>query len=240
MSFNKKENEYILQTPNNIQLYLNNKIEHINTSNLELNSMATINYFVDNLKNNSELILNILNKYFTQNYVNPIDLTYLSGYFKSLGKEVHSLQETITQMTINKQQNELAFYNSSDVLLENTDIVKQNSNEELVDLKNKSIVIEEVINNIFSNTQKIIKIAHLAESVINVAISEKALVRERIAVVNEIEDEINSIIQAIIIIHKIASRTHDTVIVIYTILNTDKREFNGENDLKGNSKEILC
>ncbi len=248
MSLNTKENGYILGLLNNVELYPNEKIENINTSNLKLNRIVTAsNYFVNNLKNNSAQTLNILNKYSNQNYVDTIDLTSLSGYFKSLGKEVNFLQETIIQMITNNQQNELTLDNQNEVLFENSDILKQNSNEELAAFKNKSIVIvvEEVANNIFNNTQKIIKMAHLAETVINVAISEKALVRERIAVISEIEDEINSIIQAITIIHKIASRTHDAVVDIDIILklivsNTDKRELNAENDLKGNSKEILC
>jgi len=222
MFLNTKENRYILEIQNNSELNCITK---------------TIKYFIDNLKNNSAQILNTLNRYSKQNYVETIYLTYLSGYFKSLGKEVHSLQETIAQMIINNQQNGRALHNNSEVHLKNRDIFKKNSNDAMVVLTETSIAIEEATKNIFTNTKKIIKMAHLAETVTNVAISEKALANKRTTFVNEIDDEINSIIKAITIIHKIASRTHDAVVDIDTILklivsngkylpNNSKRVFN--------------
>ena len=184
MFFKKKNNKCILGILNNMELYFNDATHYTNIANLKLNHIAkTIHYFVDNLRENSEKILNILNTYSKQNSINVIDINHLSGYFKSLRIEVNSLQETITQMLTENKQNELA-------------------------LEEISSVLQDVTNNIFKNTKKIIKMVHLAETVTKASALGKALTNETTIAMNEIDEEVNSIIKAITIIDKIAFQTN--------------------------------
>jgi len=266
MFFRKKENDYILNLLNDIELYLNNqitilnldnftsktdpriekklqtiyelinkknneelliygeimlvseklakgnfndKIHHINTSNLKLNYVAkTINALVDNLKSNFEQILTTLNTYSNQNYIDRIVTNTLSGYFESLAKGVNNLGDSITDMLLENKINGLTLDESSNILLENVDKLNASSNEAAVSLEETAATLEEVTSNIRHTTENIAKMARYSYDVTHSAQEGEKLANQTTLAMEEINTQVTEINQAISVIDQIAFQTN--------------------------------
>jgi methyl-accepting chemotaxis protein len=266
MFFRKKENDYILNLLNDIELYLNNqitilnldnftsktdpriekklqtiyelinkknneelliygeimlvseklakgnfndKIHHINTSNLKLNYVAkTINALVDNLKSNFEQILTTLNTYSNQNYIDRIVTNTLSGYFESLAKGVNNLGDSITDMLLENKINGLTLDESSNILLENVDKLNASSNEAAVSLEETAATLEEVTSNIRHTTENIAKMARFSYDVTHSAQEGEKLANQTTLAMEEINTQVTEINQAISVIDQIAFQTN--------------------------------
>ncbi len=266
MFFRKKENDYILNLLNDIELYLNNqitilnldnftsktdpriekklqtiyelinkknneelliygeimlvseklakgnfndKIHHINTSNLKLNYVAkTINALVDNLKSNFEQILTTLNTYSNQNYIDRIVTNTLSGYFESLAKGVNNLGDSITDMLLENKINGLTLDESSNIHLENVDKLNASSNEAAVSLEETAATLEEVTSNIRHTTENIAKMARFSYDVTHSAQEGEKLANQTTLAMEEINTQVTEINQAISVIDQIAFQTN--------------------------------
>jgi len=121
---------------------------------------------------------------------------------------LNALAEIINQMLIENKQNGLTLNNSSDILLENVNILNQNSNEAAAALEETAAALEQITSNISSNTTNIVKMAHLAGTVTQASSEGKALASETTQAMDEINKEVNAISEAITIIDQIAFQTN--------------------------------
>ena len=121
---------------------------------------------------------------------------------------LNNLAEIINKMLVENKQNGLTLDNSSDILLQNVDILNRNSNEAAAALEETAAALEEVTSNISSNTTNIVKMATLANSVTQASSEGKALAEETTQAMDEINKEVNAINEAITIIDQIAFQTN--------------------------------
>jgi len=188
--------------------YIGDKIYYSNTENDKLNYISnTINSLVDNLNLHFGTILNILNEYSNSNYLNTLDTSIMQGDFKKLYDGVNSLQDSITQMLIENKSNGLTLDESSNVLLKNVDILNQNSNEAAA-LEETAAALEEITSNISNTTNNIIKMSSFANQVTISVKQGESLASQTTQAMDEINNEVNAINDAISIIDQIAFQTN--------------------------------
>ncbi|QKF81047.1 PAS sensor-containing MCP-domain signal transduction protein [Halarcobacter ebronensis] len=121
---------------------------------------------------------------------------------------LNNLANVVNDMLVENKANGLTLDDSSNVLLQNVDILNQNSNEAAASLEETAAALEEITSNISSNTQNIIKMAEFANEVTASANEGKELAQQTTKAMNDIDDEVNAINEAITVIDKIAFQTN--------------------------------
>ena len=121
---------------------------------------------------------------------------------------LNNLANVVNDMLTENKANGLTLDDSSNILLQNVDILNQNSNEAAASLEETAAALEEITSNITSNTQNIVKMAEFANEVTNSANEGKNLAQQTTQSMNEIDEEVNAINEAITVIDKIAFQTN--------------------------------
>ena len=181
----------------------------------------TSNENVEELKNSvNEMILatkehftnlnKVLERYVNYDYSTTIQLENIAkgGVFEELINDINALKDSITQMLIQNQSNGVSLENSSAILLENVNILNKNSNESAAALEETAAALEEITGNISNNTSNIIQMSQFANNVTQSATQGKVLANDTTKAMNEIDDEVNAINEAITIIDQIAFQTN--------------------------------
>ncbi len=190
--------------------WFSQKIE-ANTKNPVLNELKiTINTALDNLKTNFITINGRLEEYANNNFLKTLELSNIEkgGVFEALVYDLNKLQNSITNILIENKSNGLILDRSSDILLENVDILNRNSNEAAAALEETAAAIEEISSNIAHNTENVIKMSSFATSVTQSASKGEALANDTTKAMNEIDKEVNAINDAITVIDQIAFQTN--------------------------------
>jgi len=185
------------------------KIYHINTSNHQLNYIAkTINNLITNLKENFNMVSEILDEYRNSDYRRRLDEMLVVKDFKTIFIGINLLQEAITKILIENKSNGLTLDESSNILLANVDELNLSSNEAAASLEETAAALEQITSNIRNNTQNVTKMSKLSNKVTNsVTIGEK-LANETTLSMDEINNQVKLINEAISIIDQIAFQTN--------------------------------
>jgi methyl-accepting chemotaxis protein len=182
---------------------------HIETANPALQELTTLlNKMSDNVENNIDNVLDILEKYSNYNYLDKVDTHGLKEHLLKLANGVNSLGESITQMLVENKQNGLTLDNSSDILLENVEILNQSSNEAAASLEETAAALEEMTSTISSNTDNVLEMANYATQVTKSANEGEKLAQDTTVSMDEINEQVNSINEAISVIDQIAFQTN--------------------------------
>ncbi|MCT7615276.1 methyl-accepting chemotaxis protein [Aliarcobacter butzleri] len=188
---------------------IGDNIYHINTSNVKLNYIArTINSLVDSLNNTIRQVTSILNEYSKYNYLNKLDLKYVSNDFKNLFEGINTLRENITEMLKEDKINGLTLDKSSNILLENVDKLNLSSTQAASSLEQTAATLEEMTGNIKANTENISKMAILANEVNLSAQEGENLANKTMVSMDEINNQVIAINEAILVIDNIAFQTN--------------------------------
>ncbi len=121
---------------------------------------------------------------------------------------LNSLADVVNDMLVENKSNGLTLDNSSNILLHNVNVLNQNSNEAAASLEETAAALEEITSNISLNTQNVIKMVEFANQVTNSANEGKDLAQQTTTAMNEIDNEVNAINEAITIIDQIAFQTN--------------------------------
>jgi methyl-accepting chemotaxis protein len=177
--------------------------------NLEI-LKSNVNLALDNLKQNFISINSVLTEYVNLDYRRElkIDGVEKGGVFAELLQDITHLRNAITKMLIENKQNGLTLDDSTDVLLANVDVLSKNANQAAASLEETAAALEEVTGNISANTQTVIKMASLANSVTVAANDGQQLANETTKAMDEINKEVNAITEAIAIIDQISFQTN--------------------------------
>ncbi|MFK2823740.1 methyl-accepting chemotaxis protein [Arcobacter sp. YIC-80] len=185
--------------------------QRITTSvnNPALNELRDVlNKMGDNLESNIDNILNILEKFSNYNYLEKVDTSGIKEHLEKLANGVNSLGDSITNMLVDNKKNGLIIDTSSDNLLSNVDILNQASNEAAASLEETAAALEEITGNVSSTTQKISEMSVLANEVTNSASEGEKLASKTTLAMDEINDQVSSINEAITVIDQIAFQTN--------------------------------
>ena len=183
---------------------LNTKIT--NPALIELKSV--LNKMAENIEKNIENVLVILEQYSKYNYLNNVDTNSLTQHFLKLATGVNTLGSSITSMLIQDKSNGLSLSKSSDELLVNVDKLNESSNEAASSLEETAAALEQITSNIRSNTQDIIKMSTLANNVTVSANSGEMLASQTVSSMEDINNQVSSINEAITVIDQIAFQTN--------------------------------
>ena len=181
------------------------------TSNPALEDFKnSVNGMINATKEHFLEVNRILEQYSNYNYINELKLNNVEkgGAFDLLSNDINNLKNAITDMLVKNKQNGLTLDSSSDVLLKNVDSLNSNSNSAAAALEQTSAALEEVTSTITNNTSNIVEMASLATEVTKSVNDGESLAQQTTTAMNDIDNEVNAINEAIVVIDQIAFQTN--------------------------------
>ncbi|BAK70734.1 methyl-accepting chemotaxis protein [Aliarcobacter butzleri] len=121
---------------------------------------------------------------------------------------INNLATIINKMLVENKTNGLTLDKSSNVLLSNVDKLNLSSNEAAASLEETAAALEEVTSNVRNNTQNIAQMAKLSSEVTASASQGEKLANETTVAMDEINNQVNLINEAIGVIDNIAFQTN--------------------------------
>ncbi|MEV9602156.1 methyl-accepting chemotaxis protein, partial [Aliarcobacter butzleri] len=121
---------------------------------------------------------------------------------------INNLATIINKMLVENKTNGLTLDKSSNVLLANVDKLNLSSNEAAASLEETAAALEEVTSNVRNNTQNIAQMAKLSTDVTASASQGEKLANETTVAMDEINNQVNLINEAIGVIDNIAFQTN--------------------------------
>jgi len=167
-----------------------------------------LNQMGENIEKNINNVLYILDEYTNNNYLNSVNTVGIKEHQLKLATGVSDLKDSITTMLIENKRLGLTLDQSSDVLLENVEILNKNSNEAAVSLEQTAAALEEITTNISNNTLNITQMSDFATEVTNSVNNGQTLANKTSVAMDEINNEVTSINTAITVIDQIAFQTN--------------------------------
>ncbi|BAK71287.1 methyl-accepting chemotaxis protein [Aliarcobacter butzleri] len=182
------------------------------TSNASLEEFKNnVNKMIDNTKNRFVHVNEVLTSYSKNNFIPALKMEAndeRGGVFETLVNGINTLQQTLTQMLVENKTNGLTLDKSSNVLLSNVDKLNLSSNEAAASLEETAAALEEVTSNVRNNTQNIAQMAKLSSEVTASASQGEKLANETTVAMDEINNQVNLINEAIGVIDNIAFQTN--------------------------------
>ncbi len=138
-----------------------------------------------------------------------LDFTHrLSNPTGDTSKGLNSLAEIINSMLVENKTNGLTLDKSSNILLKNINSLNVNANEAAASLEETSAALEEITGNVSQNTQNVVQMSDFANQLNNSAKDGQALATKTTEAMDEINNQVTSINEAITIIDQIAFQTN--------------------------------
>jgi len=181
------------------------------TSNESLEEFKkSVNDMILETKGHFSHVNTILEEYTNYDYRNELELEGITqdGEFKRFVLAVNKLKFAITSMLLENKTNGVTLQNSSEVLLYNVDKLNQSSNEAAISLKDTSVVLGEITQNVSKTSEQTIQMSNLANAVISSANQGQQLAVKTTGAMDEINEKVSAINDAITIIDKIAFQTN--------------------------------
>jgi methyl-accepting chemotaxis protein len=167
-----------------------------------------LNNMANNLESNIDNVLNILEQYAHYNYLNKIPTSNIKEHLLKLATGVNTLGDSITQMLVENKSNGLTLDESSNILLSNVDKLNVSSNEAAASLEETAAALEEITSNIRNTTENIAKMSKYSNSVTKSASTGEKLANKTTIAMDEINNQVNLITEAISVIDQIAFQTN--------------------------------
>jgi methyl-accepting chemotaxis protein len=181
-------------------------------------SKSTENIVLEELKKIFNEMLEVIAKNVTEDlntitkalsHYQKLDFTYrIKNQTGETANGLNSLAEIINDMLIDNKSTGIALDISSDILLENVDILNKNANQSAVALEQTAAALEEITSNIKNNTLNVTKMASYAKELSNSANEGQELSNETTKAMNEINHQVSAINDAISVIDQIAFQTN--------------------------------
>ena len=167
-----------------------------------------LNQMGERLQSNIEGILDVLNQYTSYKYTQKVKTVGIKKHLLELANGVNSLGDAITVMLVENKKNGLVLGNSSTILMTNVNTLTTNSNHAATALEETAASLEEITSIISNNTHNIVNMSHHANEVTSSINSGQKLAAQTTVAMDEINEEVVSINEAINIIDQIAFQTN--------------------------------
>ena len=167
-----------------------------------LDSMGT------QIEKNIDNVLSILEQYSNYNYMNKVDNSMVKNQLLDLANGVNNLGDSITSMLSENKKVGLTLSSSSNTLLENVNVLNNASNEAAASLEETAAALEEITGTIISNTENVSEMAQFADKVILSVKEGNDLANQTTNSMDEINEEVTAIADAIVVIDQIAFQTN--------------------------------
>ena len=170
--------------------------------------IALLNEMASNIENNIDGVLEILNKYCKYNYMDKVDTQGITEHLLKLANGVNTLGDSITQMLIENKSNGLTLDRSSDILLQNVNVLNNNSNESAAALEETAAALEEITATVVRNNESINHMSDYAQQVTQSAKNGEELANKTTSAMDELSEQVNAISESIVLIDQIAFQTN--------------------------------
>ncbi|WP_404978088.1 methyl-accepting chemotaxis protein [Aliarcobacter butzleri] len=167
-----------------------------------------LNNMANTLESNIDNVLHILEEYAHYNYLNKISTKDLKEHLLNLANGVNILGDSITEMLVENKSNGLTLRKSSNVLLTNVDKLNTSSNEAAASLEQTAASLEQITSNIRNNTQNVSKMSRFSKELTNSAIEGEKLANQTTQAMDDINNQVTEINEAISVIDNIAFQTN--------------------------------
>ena len=179
------------------------------TTNPALKELTSLlNQMGENVETNIDNVLNVLDQYSNSNYMNKVKTQGIKKHLLKLANGVNTLGDAITVILLENKSNGLTLGNSSHILLDNVNTLNNNSNQAAVALEQTAASLDEITGNISNTTNNIVHMATIVDKVTQSAHDGEKLAEQTTQAMNEIDEEVNAITEAITIIDQIAFQTN--------------------------------
>ncbi|RXK11650.1 hypothetical protein CP965_12830 [Halarcobacter mediterraneus] len=178
------------------------------TSNSSIMELVTaLNSMLDTLHNIIDHALNTLDKYQHEDFKMKTSINS-QGEIAALLKGIDSLGDAISKMLVQSTKRGLELRTSSATLLKNVDTLNISSSEAASNLEETAAALEQITSNVTSSTQKMNKMSQVANKVTSATKEGQDLAHKTGASMDEIDEQVNLINDAITIIDQIAFQTN--------------------------------
>ncbi|MCD4758806.1 MAG: hypothetical protein K8R39_11080 [Arcobacteraceae bacterium] len=181
------------------------------TTNTSLNEFKNdVNSMIVETKKHFSDINLILEQYAHLDYRNSLKIDGIEkgGVFELLLTDINKLRDAITEMLVENKSSGLTLQNSSKKLLENVNHLNTNSNQAAAALEETAAALEQLTGNISSTTSNVIKMSDYAQEVTKSVEQGQNLANKTTQAMDEINNEVTSINEAISVIDQIAFQTN--------------------------------
>ena len=207
----EKDREFINNVKDVVKIINKGKLDVFvenSTSNKSLNELKEIfNEMIKTISNNVDkdinCILESLKKYSQLDFTN--DIKNPTG---NISVGLNDLSHIIKKMLQDNKINGLSLNESSEILLENVDILNKSSNSTAVSLEETAASLEEITSTIINNTQSISTMVKYSEELSKSIYIGQKLANSSVESMNQINEQTMAISEAIKVIDQIAFQTN--------------------------------
>jgi len=180
----------------------------VSTTNESLEELKRIfNEMLDTISKKVDDDINTIEKALTS--YQKLDFTHrLANPTGETSKGLNSLAEIINSMLVENKTNGMTLDKSSNILLENVNLLNINSNEAAASLEETSAALEQITGNVSQNTQNVVKMAEFTNQLNESAKDGQSLATQTTEAMDDINNQVSAINEAITIIDKIAFQTN--------------------------------
>ncbi|MEA2050228.1 MAG: methyl-accepting chemotaxis protein [Campylobacterota bacterium] len=181
------------------------------TSNHSLEEFKiSVNEMINTTKEHFISVNKILETYAKLDYRDNLNLNNIAkdGVFDVLVTDINILKDTITDMLVDNKTNGITLQDNSNTLLSNVNKLNDASNQASDSLEDTSTSLEQITTNISSNNKNIVKMSQYANEVTTSVSSGQNLASQTTTAMDEINNEVTAINEAISVIDQIAFQTN--------------------------------
>ena len=170
----------------------------------------TINHALENLYSRIMSINDTIEVYANLDYRSSLTIQNINptGVFYQMLINIGTLRDAINEMLVENKSNGLTLDKSSDILMENVNILSKSSNEAAASLEETSAAIDNITSNISKSTDNVVQMAKYAAEVTASASRGNELATETTKAMDDINNEVNAINEAISVIDQITFQTN--------------------------------
>ena len=181
------------------------------TTNETLNILKNgVNDMISATKNHFVAVNNTLEMYANYDYRNELKLEGIEkgGVFELFIVDINKLRDAITMMLQENKRSGLTLNDSSKGLLLSVSKLNESSNDAAARLEETAAALEEVTSSIANSNIKIAEMANISKNVINSANQGEQLASKTTVAMEEINEKVTAINDAISVIDQIAFQTN--------------------------------
>ena len=153
-------------------------------------------------------MLKIVEEYQQNDYRNTIDTTGMQEDIIGLANGINKLGESLTSLSLDNLHNGLALREGAESLAKNVSFINEASQEQASSLQQTSQSLQHITNTIRKNSESTSQMTQYAHEVTNYSSSGQKLATQTASSMDEINEQINSINEAIGVIDQIAFQTN--------------------------------
>ena len=181
------------------------------TSNTALEEFKNeVNEMIKATKQHFININSVLEEYANYDYKKELTLDNIEkgGVFEVLATSINTLRDAITQMLVENKRDGITLDNSAQTLVSNVTVLSEASNQAAASLEETAAALEEITGNITNNTENVVQMAKYANDLQTSSKEGEKLANDTTSSMDEINEQVNAINEAITVIDQIAFQTN--------------------------------